>query len=309
MKNQIRFSMVSLWLLVALLAMLLAFSVACRDSTDTDSDDDDDDLDDDVDDDDDEQPPDTTPPDPPLVDPVLSPTHLGLQTITGLAEAGSRVEITGGLADANTVVEVDGSWCVTVYLDPLSTNTLAVTATDAAENVSDPTIAQIEQIENDDPTNQAFEKAATSSSTSSGSPQNSPDKAVDGDAGTRWDSSENHLNPQWLKVYLDDYIQIEQLKIVWNSDERAFADEYEIRVNPDRYAATEPVEDDWVTVYVETNGQGGTEEFDLPTPFGGWWVAILLQHSDSAFPLYNEYEIIEFEAWGYPYTEPDEGCY
>ena len=292
-------------MLILITAFTLIVWMGCRGSTETDDGDDDDEVDDDDDDDagdDDSTPPDTTPPDPPWIDPAISPTYLDLQSITGVAEAGSRVDFTGGVAPVSTFAEADGVYCATVYLNEAEINTISVTATDASNNTSDPTTVQIEQMEPDEPSNESLDKAATASSISSGSPENTPDKAVDGDLGTQWDSSKGTSNPQWLKIYLDDFIQVEQIKIVWSGTENAYADKYEIRINPNQYSDTPPTADDWVPVYVENNGQGGIETFDLPTPFGGWWIALYLKHSVSGFPLYSEYEVVEFEAWGYPYT-------
>ncbi len=75
--------------------------------------------------------------------------------------------------------------------------------------------------------------------------------AIDGDMGTRWSSSFN--DNQWLEIDLGRTRHFYGLTIHWES---AYASVYTIEVSSD--AA------DWMTVYTELNGDGGTDECLFP---------------------------------------------
>lgn len=80
----------------------------------------------------------------PIINPVASPTSASSQIVTGTAEAGSTVSITGGASPASGVA-TGGSYSIVVPLTAEATNNLSATATDAAGNVSEPTLATIVQ--------------------------------------------------------------------------------------------------------------------------------------------------------------------
>lgn len=94
---------------------------------------------------------DTTPPPAPRVHPVASPTSAAKIYLTGAAEFGSTITITGGkdttvtTADAFTAeFEAEVALNTTIATGAVSvTNTLSVTATDAAGNVSQPTTIEV----------------------------------------------------------------------------------------------------------------------------------------------------------------------
>lgn len=71
--------------------------------------------------------------------------------------------------------------------------------------------------------------------------------AVDGDYTTRWSSQ--FYDPQWIYVDLGNIYQIEAVRLKW---ELACAKVYNIQVSNDAQ--------NWDTIYVTLNGQGGTEE-------------------------------------------------
>jgi hypothetical protein len=79
---------------------------------------------------------DSTPPATPVLFPISSPTRLAFQTIEGRAEPDSQVNITGGIEPiVTTATKGNGLFIANLKLAPGS-NTLAVTATDAAGNAS-----------------------------------------------------------------------------------------------------------------------------------------------------------------------------
>ncbi|HEV8324921.1 MAG TPA: Ig-like domain-containing protein [Myxococcota bacterium] len=87
---------------------------------------------------------DDLPPDPPVLDPLPSVTGTPSVPLSGTTEAGAHVDVTGGAAAASADAGTDGRFVAAVNLVPDTTNTLEVTATDAAGNVSAPATAVIE---------------------------------------------------------------------------------------------------------------------------------------------------------------------
>ncbi len=87
---------------------------------------------------------DNRPPAAPWVDAVRSPTSLPAQVITGSAEYGSTVTITGGAETATTTADFyTAAFAVEVRLTPDAENALSVTATDSAGNESEATAVTI----------------------------------------------------------------------------------------------------------------------------------------------------------------------
>ncbi len=89
---------------------------------------------------------DKTPPPPPAIDPIVSPTLLKTVLVTGSAEFNAKIHLTGASADVDTVADqFTARWHAEVTLTPDAANALSVTATDAAGNVSEPTVVTVVQ--------------------------------------------------------------------------------------------------------------------------------------------------------------------
>lgn len=89
------------------------------------------------------------------------------------------------------------------------------------------------------------------SKTATGSTENQAASfAVDGDAGTRWESASE--DPQWISIDLGQSYSIGQVVLNW---EGAFASEYEIQISDDN--AT------WSTIYTETASDGGIDDISV----------------------------------------------
>ncbi len=89
---------------------------------------------------------DTTAPPAPVVDPIESPTPKLKVSVTGSAEFGATVKLTGGAADVTTTADrFTARWRAEVEFKQDAENTLSVTATDAAGNVSEPTVVTVVQ--------------------------------------------------------------------------------------------------------------------------------------------------------------------
>ncbi|GIF14183.1 discoidin domain-containing protein [Actinoplanes teichomyceticus] len=97
-------------------------------------------------------------------------------------------------------------------------------------------------------TNAARGRPATASSSEGADV--SPDRAVDGDAGTRWSSQ--FADPQWLRVDLGATTAICRVVLRW---EGAYGSAYRIETSADGSA--------WTTVHTTANGTGGTETLDV----------------------------------------------
>ena len=96
-------------------------------------------------------------------------------------------------------------------------------------------------------TNVAQGKPATASSVTAG---NSAALAVDGNAGTRWESA--YSDPQWLQVDLGSSAAVCSVSISW---ETAAAKNFTLQVSND--ATT------WSTVYTTTTGAGGNQTYPV----------------------------------------------
>ncbi|MFD6444370.1 discoidin domain-containing protein [Promicromonospora sp. NPDC060204] len=81
-------------------------------------------------------------------------------------------------------------------------------------------------------------------------PTRTGDKAVDGNAGTRWGSQWSE--PEWIAVDLGAEYDLSRVVIDW---ETAYASGYEIQTSPDG--------ETWTTVHTVTDGDGFFDEIDL----------------------------------------------
>lgn len=97
--------------------------------------------------------------------------------------------------------------------------------------------------------NLAAGKEARASSSVGG---NTPDKAVDLDTETRWESAQ--ADGQWIAVDLGEPFVVDKVRIRW---EGAYAKEYAVETSLDG--------DNWFSAVSVTDGRGGTEEVELPS--------------------------------------------
>jgi CubicO group peptidase (beta-lactamase class C family) len=75
-------------------------------------------------------------------------------------------------------------------------------------------------------------------------------KAIDGNMSTRWSSQ--FSNPQWITLDLGTVQYVHHAKLYW---ETAASANYDVRVSNDGQ--------NWTTIYSDTHGNGGTDEFVL----------------------------------------------
>ncbi|MFF5235397.1 discoidin domain-containing protein [Dactylosporangium sp. NPDC000521] len=95
-------------------------------------------------------------------------------------------------------------------------------------------------------TNVALNKPATSSSNENGNL--TPNKAVDGNTGTRWSSA--FSDPQWLQVDLGAVTDVCQVVIAWQT---SYAKAFSVEVSPTGAAGS------WTSIYSTTTSTGGTQ--------------------------------------------------
>ncbi|MBD5786669.1 discoidin domain-containing protein [Cellulosimicrobium terreum] len=81
-------------------------------------------------------------------------------------------------------------------------------------------------------------------------PGHEAEKAVDGNAGTRWGSAWSE--PEWIAVDLGASYDLDRVVIDW---ETAFASAYEIQTSPDG--------ETWTTVHAVTDGDGAFDDLDV----------------------------------------------
>src|SRR6185436_18410432 len=94
-------------------------------------------------------------------------------------------------------------------------------------------------------TNSAQGKPATASSVTGG---NTAAMAVDGNAGTRWESAQG-IDPQWIYVDLGSSQNSCRVRLNW---ETAYGKSYQIQTSPDASA--------WTTIFSTTTGDGAIDD-------------------------------------------------
>ena len=136
--------------------------------------------------------------------------------------------------------------------------------------------------------NVAINKPATALETTSQDGQ-TPDKAVDGNNGTRWGGSQNPDN--WLQVDLEDFYKIKQVNILW---EDSYAKGYKLQVSNDGVT--------WTDIHTETDGIGGLEEIKSFEPV----IARYVRMQGVEMALEWGYSIWEFGVYGVPAESPEQ---
>ncbi len=279
------------------------------------------------DDSDDDTPSDTTPPDAPIVDDVVTPTALAYQSVRGSAEPLTVVKVSGGLNDTETEVDESGQFGVKVALKTDQVNKLVFVAVDEAGNVSEATHANIEQ--QSEPPNYAESGTASASSVSYTKPENTPDKAIDGNYLSWWENTtqtwhpEALYQPQWLAVKMAKDYWIETVNVFWGRDllgKYEYGTLFDVYVNTEDEPEVMPHEVDpselgeygYVQVghvVQDTDEDIQNNLFDLTDdPRQCRWVFLALWESNAPSPLTTAYsfEVAELEIYGY--ERADEGC-
>ncbi|MGL1934376.1 MAG: discoidin domain-containing protein [Fibrobacterales bacterium] len=136
-------------------------------------------------------------------------------------------------------------------------------------------------IVSDVPQNIAFEKATTTSSIESGN--QASDFAVDASTETRWSSL--HSNNQWIAVSLGGEFDISSVELNW---EAAAGKSYDIQVKTADNTT-------WTTIYSETNGNGGIENFDVSASR----VTDIRMYGNTRTTIYG-FSLYDFQVMGSP---------
>ena len=130
-------------------------------------------------------------------------------------------------------------------------------------------------------TNIALNKPSTASSVTGG---NTASLAVDGNAGTRWESAQGS-DPQWISIDLGGSYNISGVKLNW---ETAAAKDYKIQVSIDNK--------NWIDTYTKTGGTGGVENINFNSTATGRYIRML----GTARTTQYAYSLWEFEVYGTP---------
>ena len=260
--------------------------------------------DDAADDDGDDQ--DTTPPGAPYVEQPTSPTYLNAARVQGIAEAGATVRVRGGSAEATQASDpTSGAFCLLALLNPGAVNELRVSAIDGAGNEGPATTVDVEQVAPSADFDLTQDRPATASTTLGD--QNGPEKAVDGDTATYWESDGPLLQPstEWLKVDLQDFRQIDGFEIHWNGA-TTFGYDYDLRMRTDELPPADPSGAAWLVVWYTHEGKPGVVTITLAAPIYARWVAIVMHRDGGQFP-FNDYQLAEFTVTGHESTVA-QGC-
>ncbi len=135
------------------------------------------------------------------------------------------------------------------------------------------------------PANLAYRATVTAST--SNSPVNGPDKAIDGVRGTRWFSA--GADDQWLMADLGQVAPIQEVFIGW---EWAFAKEYELQFSLDGR--------EWKPVFIEHYGRPGRKVITFHQPKPARFIRLLCLRR--AYP--HGFAVYELSAHAHPAEEP-----
>ncbi|MBN2485485.1 MAG: discoidin domain-containing protein [Bacteroidales bacterium] len=127
--------------------------------------------------------------------------------------------------------------------------------------------------------NIALAKPVTASSETPA--DNIQSKINDGNESTRWESARS--DNEWIRIDLQNTFEIEKVVIIW---EAAFSKIYDIQVSSDDI--------NYTTIYAQTNGVGGTEEFVCTGT--GRYIRLLIKKRGTEWGN----SVYEFEVYGSP---------
>jgi hypothetical protein len=107
-----------------------------------------------------------------------------------------------------------------------------------------------EEIEQVDDSSYALKLAATATASSQESSTLGPEKAIDGNTGTRWSSA--FSDPQWIRLDLGATKTLSRVVLNW---EAAYSTSYEIQLSDNGT--------NWTTAYSTTTGDGGIDDLAI----------------------------------------------
>jgi hypothetical protein len=122
------------------------------------------------------------------------------------------------------------------------------------------------------------------------SPDDQASYAVDGDTSSRWSSW--YSDPQWIYVDLGATYAVDQVVLNWH--EAAYGSGYDIQVSDDAQ--------NWVTVFAESNGDGGIDDISF-APVSARYVRLLGLQRGTGWG----YSLWEFEVYGASTTAQSSG--
>lgn len=139
-----------------------------------------------------------------------------------------------------------------------------------------------------------FGKKVTASGSNS---INHPENAIDGDVSTRWESTVNGDEHQWLEIDLGKSYRVGSAAIVW---EAAYAKEYRVQISQDRQV--------WTELYYTDASDGGTDDIVLDTVGQGRYLRLdCLTRGHASWKAYSVYEFRAYGAAGAADYHPAEG--
>ncbi|WP_340025572.1 discoidin domain-containing protein [Paenibacillus sp. FSL K6-1096] len=221
-------------------------------------------------------------------DTLLTPPALTADTTQNAA--GQPIELifseNAAWRNAITAVKVDGTSAAaadyTVEAGKITLNTAlfpaakTYTVTVTADGYTDTSVQQVITGGTQPSGNLALNKAVTASE----NPKQPAAGAVDGNAGTRWES--DFIDPQWIQVDLGSARTVSRVLLNW---EGAYGKAYTIETSADG--------ENWATVYSTTTGDGGIDDVSF-TPVNARYVKV---HGTERGTPYG-YSLWELEVYG-----------
>ncbi|MGL1903180.1 MAG: discoidin domain-containing protein [Fibrobacterales bacterium] len=214
-------------------------------------------------------------------EPVL--TSMTLTPRTASISIGETQQYTAQALDQNgAVLDVTYNWNASGGI--ISTSGLFTATTAGSFIISAETgglVTEATIIVSDAPQNIALNKPTTASSIESGNQASS--FAVDPSTETRWSSL--HSNNQWIAIDLGGEFDISSVELNW---EAAAGESYDIQVKTADNTT-------WTTIYSETNGNGGIENFDVSASR----VTDIRMYGNTRTTIYG-FSLYDFQVMGSP---------
>jgi len=182
------------------------------------------------------------------------------------------------------------TWGAAYWLDKPTPNT--TNASDLLDNCEDLFTVTVYSSDAED-TNIALNCSATASSWDASNV--TPDKAFDGDGGTRWTSE--YSDPQWLRVDLGSTKTVSKCVLKWENA-TVYDDEYKIQYSDD--------DSNWSDAYHETNGSGQVHTVTFSPTEARYWRMYGISraggwgHSLWEMELYEATSVTSLEYWDIP---------
>lgn len=255
----------------------------------------------------------------PSVDPLPNSVCADSLPLQGTAPAGANIFVKGGATAGITTDAhpVTGRFCVDVPLLPAQTNTFEVRAQDPDLGMSEPTVVEVDHdtcgddVPDDTPEEPKSKNVALGASgfESEGSTYGNLGFLTDGDASTyvQYKGAVWDLNAYdgWVYITLDKLYMLEQIVLQWRDGQASGGTEYGSEYSVLVSSMSDPGDPSltngyWTEVATVTEGDGGTDTFDLSSSKPLVQHIAIWMRYDGTTNTTETFSLAELEAWDVP---------